>query len=126
MNELCLTRPDEVGVKLRIRLETTDVGCYNDGKSFPCTVVSTDSSGPCDASGAWAPLTPANARVDYLSFFASPSLSPIQINPATNDYFVNTAERATVVMGLHGLAPRVQDEWTLNLETTVTPRLYSR
>jgi hypothetical protein len=126
MTELCLKQPDVRGGQLRIRRETTDAGCYNDGKSFPCMVVSTDAVSACDASGSWAPLTPQNTKIEYASFYASPANDPLYVSTITNDYAANAAERVTVVLGLHGLAARPADEWVLNLQTTVTPRLYRR
>lgn len=107
----------------RIRLDSTDVACYNDTKSFPCINVSTDGG------GTWAPLTPRGVKIDNLRFYATPSTDPFNFNQTTGGYGSNKQPIVTVSVKFHGLglsASDTADEWTYSLQTTVTPRLYLR
>lgn len=103
-----------------VKLVSTDVGCYSDGKSFPCIAVSTNGG------GSWAPLSPRGATIDQLLFFATPSGDPFLFNPDTGSYGANQQPIVTVVVKFRGLGVAAQEDWSYTLQTTVTPRLYVR
>jgi prepilin-type N-terminal cleavage/methylation domain-containing protein len=111
----------------RIRLESTDGGCYGDGKSYPCITVSTDGGSP---TPTWAPLTPKNVKIDNLRFYTTPSKDPFNFNTTTGAYdsdgLATDQPIVTISVQFHGIAPRASDEWIYSLQTTVTPRLYLR
>jgi prepilin-type N-terminal cleavage/methylation domain-containing protein len=118
-SELRLKNPVS-GLASRIRRETTDIGCYGDGMSFPCITVSTDDG------GTWTPLSPKSARIDSLLFYAAPSLDPFLYDGETGIFASDQQPSVTIIMTVHSPAGRAYDEWIFTLQTTMTPRLYLR
>jgi type II secretory pathway pseudopilin PulG len=118
-NELRLINP-VTGSASRIKRETTDGGCFNDGKSFPCITVSTDGG------VSWTVLSPRGAKVDALLFYASPNQDPFLYNQANGTYASSAQPSVVIVMTVHGIASRAAEDWVYTLQTTVTPRLYLR
>jgi len=126
-SELRLINPVS-GLASRIRLEKTNAGCYGDGLSYPCIVVSTDNG------STWTPLSPKGAKIvapngaanDGLLFYVSPNKDPFLYNGDTGTYASNSQPVITVVMTVHANAGRPQDVWEYTLQTSMTPRLYLR
>jgi prepilin-type N-terminal cleavage/methylation domain-containing protein len=117
--ELRLINPIS-GLTSRIKREITNTGCYSDGASYPCIVVSTDNG------GTWTPLSPKGAKIDALLFYVSPNKDPFLYDGDLGTYASDKQPVITVVMTVHGLAGRPQDEWIYTLQTSMTPRLYLR
>ncbi len=118
-SELKLVNPAN-GFKSIIRLETSDAGCFSDGKSYPCIVVSTDDG------ATWTPLTSRGAKIDSLQFHAGPKNDPFLFDSDSGTYGSDQHPFLTIVMVMHGLGKRASDDWIYTLQTTVTPRLYLR
>jgi prepilin-type N-terminal cleavage/methylation domain-containing protein len=119
VTELDLINP-VTGDKANIRLDSSNANCYNDGQSYPCVDVSTNSG------ANWSLLSPQGVKVDYLEFFISPSQDPFSFNQATGIYPSSDQPIVTIFVQFHGLAGRASDQWVYPLQTTVTPRLYLR
>jgi Tfp pilus assembly protein PilV len=119
VSELDLANPDG-NAAYRIKENLTDGGCWNDGKSFPCIVVSTD------AGLTWSQLSPKNSKVAYLNFFLAPAADPFSFDAAHGTYLSNAAPIVTVGLGLQGFALYAANNWTYSVQTSVTPRYYKR
>lgn len=117
--ELKLVNP-ATGFKSIINWETDDAGCYNDGVSFPCVVVTTDNE------TTWAPLTPKGVRIETLNFYISPDTDPFAFNPETGTYANDSFPYVVIDMSVHGIGKRPSEDWVFNMQTSVTPRLYLR
>ena len=119
VTELDLMNPD-ANVSYRIKSIGIDAGCWGDGKSFPCAVVSTDGG------VNWSPLSPQNSKVVNFNFFLTPSADPFVFNPANGTYASNASPLITVNLGLQGFALYAGDNWTYSVQTTIAPRYYKR
>jgi type II secretory pathway pseudopilin PulG len=121
--ELDLTDPD-ANAAYRIRINSNDAvgptGCWGDGKSWPCLVVSTDGG------NSWTQLSPKNSKVTSFGVFLYPSTDPFVVNQSTGSYSSNAAPLITVYLGLQGFALNSAENWTYSVQTTVTPRYYKR
>jgi hypothetical protein len=123
LTELDLTDPD-ANAAYRIRKNSNDAvgptGCWGDGKSYPCLVVSTDGG------TTWTPLSPKNSKITNFGVFIFPITDPYVINQANGTYTSNNAPIITVFFGLQGFALNPAENWTYTVQTTVTPRYYKR
>lgn len=85
-----------------------------------CLVVS------IDGGGNWASITSRGVRVVSLNFYISPTVDPFKLNVDDGTYASDLQPRVTVALSVEGVGVRPEEQTTVNLQTTVSNRMYRR
>jgi len=78
-----------------------------------------------DGGTSWASITSKGINVDDLKFYIDPLVDPFKMN-ASLGYDSDHEPRVTIVLVTHGVGGRPDEQKTVNLQTTVSNRIYRR
>ena len=85
-----------------------------------CLVVS------IDGGANWASITSKGVRVVSLNFYIAPTVDPFLLNVDDGTYASDNQPRVTIVLSVEGVGVRSEEQTTVNLQTTVSNRIYRR
>jgi type II secretory pathway pseudopilin PulG len=94
-----------------------DAACA-DLSSVACLLLSTDGG------ATWAPMTGKRVHVEQFDVYVRPGASPFILSGGS--YPNNSQPFVTINMRLRYMAERVQDQETLQAQTSVSSRVYQR
>lgn len=92
---------------------------------FASTVCPSAQSTPCleisrDNGVTWAPVTSRDVKLQFLKFYIAPNTNPFLPGGP------NIQPRVTLVLGIQGTSPVLEEQNPLFLQTTVSSRVYKR
>lgn len=102
----------------QIILKKSDEDCPSG--TDQCLVVS------IDGGTNWASITSRGVRVVSLNFYIAPLVDPFKLNAENGTYASDNQPRVTVVLSVEGVGVRPEEQTTVNLQTTVSNRIYRR
>ncbi len=85
-----------------------------------CLVVS------IDGGASWASITSKGVRVISLDFYIAPAVDPFKLNLENGTYDSDDQPRVTAILSTEGVGVRPEEQTTVNLQTTVSSRVYRR
>lgn len=85
-----------------------------------CLVVS------IDGGTNWASITSKGVRVISLDFYITPAVDPFKLNTENGTYDSDDQPRVTIILSAEGVGVRPEEQTTVNLQTTVSNRIYRR
>jgi prepilin-type N-terminal cleavage/methylation domain-containing protein len=85
-----------------------------------CLVVS------IDGGTNWASITSRGVRVVSLNFYVAPLVDPFKLDVENGTYASDDQPRVTVVLSVEGVGVQPEEQTTVNLQTTVSHRIYRR
>lgn len=79
----------------------------------------------CAQAGDWAPLISSEVNITQADFYIWPNKSPFQLDQ-TGQYLSSQSPLVTIVLTAQALLPYQKTVQTLQLQTSVTSRVYKR
>lgn len=115
-SELHLLQPN--GPELIVKRSAVGDSLCADSVKLACLLLSTDGG------TTWVPISGKKVNVEQFDVYVRPSVSPFELSGGT--YPSNTQPFVTFHLRMKYMAERVQEQQTLETQSTVSSRVYKR